>query len=480
MLFRRLIPTGGSIGLAALLMSVMLTAVVAVRPQEEPSDTTSQAIALFDQGQDEHAKRNFGQAIEFYDKALKILPEFAEAEFQKGNAYLSLGKKAEAEAALRRAVGIRGDWTLALAALGTALERRGEYKEAEQLLTKAISIDASSIPAYSGLIEMRLKTGADAGVLKVLLEKVRSFSAGANPTPAMFVAQASLEKALNDNTSAAKTIARALAADPNNTSALFIKADLAVARGDLVLAEEVTRSLEKLEPSSESTKLLRARILIASEKPAEASKLLASIESPSPETMQLVQTLAIANEQSPEILEKALTAQPANTLILGKLCSAYRISAPERSLDYCRRALEAEPSNINFAIGYGAALVQAKRYDEAVALLRRLSSLAPDIATIHANLGTALFQSRRYAEAKTEYQWLTAHEPVPPIAYYFLAICHDELGELLDAGANYNLFLKNADATRNQLEIDKVNLRLPILQREIKQGGGRSKNKSGL
>ena len=70
------------------------------------------------------------------------------------------------------------------------------------------------------------------------------------------------------------------------------------------------------------------------------------------------------------------------------------------------------------------------------------------------------FNLNRYAEAKTEYKWLTSHDPVPPIAYYFLAICHDQLGEYLDAGANYNLFLKNADAKRNQLEIDKVNLRL--------------------
>jgi hypothetical protein len=68
---------------------------------------------------------------------------------------------------------------------------------------------------------------------------------------------------------------------------------------------------------------------------------------------------------------------------------------------------------------------------------------------------------------------------VPPIAYYFLGICFDQLGQYLDAGANYNLFLKNADASRNQLEIDKVKLRLPILNKQIEQTGGKQKNKSG-
>ena len=108
-----------------------------------------------------------------------------------------------------------------------------------------------------------------------------------------------------------------------------------------------------------------------------------------------------------------------------------------------------------------------------------LGTAAPESATIHANLGTAFFQMKRYEEAKAEYQWLTSHEPVPPVAYYFLAICHDQLSEYLDAGANYNLFLKHADAAQNQLEIDKVKLRLPILDRQIKQQGGRSKSKVG-
>jgi hypothetical protein len=55
------------------------------------------------------------------------------------------------------------------------------------------------------------------------------------------------------------------------------------------------------------------------------------------------------------------------------------------------------------------------------------------------------------------------------IAYYFLAIAHDNLGEYMDAMANYQQFLKLADATSNKLEIEKVNLRLPVLQKQIKE-----------
>ena len=464
---------------AALLLCTLSIFSGSLLAQGEPPQTTDSAVELFNQAQDAHSKGDFAGAIELYDKALKIVPEFAEAEYQKGNAFLSLGKKAEAEAAFRRAVDLRSDWTLALAGLGTLLERRGEYAEAEKLLNKALLIDATSFPAYSALVELRLKTGASVDTLNALLEKVRTFTARLNASAIMLSTQASLENAVGDKAAAKKTVERALAQDPNNKNALYLKADIAIAQGDVVLGDELAKTLGKVDGDSDDLKMLRVRLLIAKGETEEASKVLSSLSTPTPESKLLSEKIVLANERSPEVLEKALASQPKDAFLLGRLCSAYRTTSPEKSLDYCKRALDTDPKNINYAIGLGAALVQAKRYDEAVQILQRLSGLSPDNSTIHANLGTALFQSKRYAEAKPEYQWLTSHSPVPPIAYFFLAICHDQLGEYLDAAANYNLFTKNADPVKNQTEIDKVNLRLPLLQKDIKRTGGKSKNKSG-
>lgn len=461
--------------LIALSAALIVTLPAAVFSQDE--QLAADAIELFNRGQDEHAKGNFVRAIEFYDKALKLLPEFAEAEYQKGNAFLSLGKKVEAEAALRRAVELKGEWTLALTALGTLLTRNGQYAEAEKLLTKAVQLDGSSYPAYAGLVELKLKNNAPPQQLKPLLEKLRVFSSKANVTAAMLATQASVENAIGDRTSAKKSIALALELDPASKPALYEKANIAISESDLIFAEQVVTTIEKLDAGSEDASVLRARLLLASGRIDEARKILSTIKSPTAPTVALIEKVALAAEQSPEKLEKILEKEPKNVVVLAKLCSAYRVQAPDKALDFCQRALAIEPSNIDLAVGIGAALLQAKRYAEAVDVLRRLSSYSPENATIRANLGTALFQLKRYEEAKKEYQWLTAHQPVPPVAYYFLAICHDQLGEYLDAGANYNLFLKHADAAKNQLEIDKVKLRLPILERQIKQQGGRSGTK---
>jgi tetratricopeptide (TPR) repeat protein len=479
-MFRQRLSSTVQINVSILLLVCAVSLLsITVRAQDDTQDNSAKAIELFEQGQDEHAKGNFTKAIELYEQATKILPEFPEAEYQKGNAFLSIGKDAEAEKSFRRAVEIRGDWTLALTALGSALVRRGSYDEADKLLAKALSIDDSSFPAYSAVVELRLKTGASTEVLRTLLEKIRGFSSRVNATAAVFATQATLESALGDTASAKKSVARAVALDPNNRSALYLKAGFAISDGDLVLAEEVTRAIEKIDAGTPSAKVLRARLLIAANKGSDAEALLKTIAPPTAETAELLKRIELSNEQSTDVLEKALAANPRDVMVLGKLCSAYRVTAPDKALDLCRRALDLEPSNIDHAIGYGAALLQAKRYEDAVTVLRKLSALAPDNATIHANLGTALFDLKLYADAKVEYRWLTAHNPVPPIAYYFLAICHDQLGEYLDAGANYNLFLKNADAARNQLEIDKVKLRLPILNKQIDRSGGKQKNKSG-
>ena len=173
-------------------------------------------------------------------------------------------------------------------------------------------------------------------------------------------------------------------------------------------------------------------------------------------------------------LEKHLKQDERNAGVLGRLCTLLRKENPVKALDYCRRASEAEPTNLNHAVGYGAALVQTQKYEDAVTLFRRLLQIAPDNYMTHANLATALFQLKRYEEAIPEFFWLAEKQPDLPITYYFLAISHDNLGKYLDAMANYQQFLRIADAVENKLEIEKVNLRLPSLQKLLKQNKGKN------
>ena len=128
-----------------------------------------------------------------------------------------------------------------------------------------------------------------------------------------------------------------------------------------------------------------------------------------------------------------------------------------RSLDYYKRATAQEPANPDYATGYSSALVQARRFGEAAAILRRVIQAAPDNYVAHANLATALYELKQFPAAVAEFEWLLKARPDLHVAYYFIATAHDYLGEYAQALEAYESFLARADAKANQLELEKGN-----------------------
>jgi tetratricopeptide (TPR) repeat protein len=174
-------------------------------------------------------------------------------------------------------------------------------------------------------------------------------------------------------------------------------------------------------------------------------------------------------------LEKLLEKNPRNAMLLGRLGASYRTDDPARSLDFYRKAAEIQPGEPEYALGYGAALVQARRFPEAAHILQQVVRVAPDNYVARANFATALYESKRYQEAIPQYDWIVTTKPDVAVAHYFIATSHDYLGEYPEALASYEKFLSAADATTNQLEIEKVKLRLPLLRKQIQLGEGAKK-----
>ncbi len=443
---------------------------------QDDTDNSGEAVALFNEAQDAHEKGDLKKAIELYEKALEIAPEFPEAELQRGTAYLSLRRLDDAENAFRNAVKLREEWTLALSNLGSVLVTRGKFDEAKPYLIKAIELDPMSFPAYAAQTELLLRSTAPPAELKAFLVKLTALTTKPRAPASIWAARAAIEKTLGDRASAAKSAAKAVEIDPKNKFALAELGESALAEGDLEKASTAAAALSKLFPADEEPQLLRARIFLSQGKDEEAMAVLNNIATPSQTVLTLRDKIRSATTTDVAELEKELAADPKDPAKLGRLCGLYRVKDPQKALDLCRRAVEAEPDNIAHAVGYGAALVQAKQFAGAVQVLTKLKPLAPDNRTLRANLALAYFQLKMYAPARDEYRWLTEIQPDAPIAYYFLAITHDQLGEYPDAMVNYQQFLKLADPNISGLEIDKVKLRLPILDKQIKDKKGKKRN----
>lgn len=455
-----------------LLVFATIGAAIPAMGQDEPKEG-SDAVALFNQGQDHHEKGDLKRAIEFYERSLAVFPDFPEAELQRGTAYAALKQFDKAAAAFRRAVELKADWSLALAALGSLLVQVGEDAEAEQILKRAVELDGANFPAWSALTELRLKANAPPDQLREMLAAITAHTSKAKPPPSIWAARSALERALGDHRAASASAERALTLDPANVSALSEAALSALAADDPARAEMYIDKLEKQQANPTDVKLLRARAAVARNQPERALDLLRSIQPADGRVTELIRKISAAGSENAAELEEQLAKNPGDPLLLGRLCTLFRRRDPQRALELCQRAAAAEPDNIHHAVGFGAALVQAQRYPDAVAVFRKLIEFAPDNFTVRANLATALFQMRRYSEAKVEFRWLLERQPDLTVAYYFLGVSHDNLAEYVDAMANYQEFLRRADPEKNKDEIDRIGLRIPVLERQLKQNKGK-------
>ncbi len=454
----------------ALLIAIF---VVGAAGQEIESDPVDQAVALFNVGQEEHGKGNIAEAIASYKKAIELVPEFPEAEFQLATAYKQTGKPDLAERSFLRAVELRGDWTLALAGLGSHLVDSGRFAEAEPHLVKAVELDAQNFPALSALTELRLRTNSKPDELRKLLKTVSAAAVGVRPPVSIIAARGALENALGDKAAAKATFARVLELDPANRTALGEMAIAAIDDRDLARADGLIKRLEASSAGRSFAATLRARYLVADGKPAEAEKLLAELPDQTLDVKELRASIALVVSTDTAALEKQAEAEPSNVAVRSRLCALFRTSEPMKAVYYCQAASELEPDNIDHAVGYAAALVQAEEYAPAIVVLKALTGSAPNNSTIRANLATALFRSNRLAEAKAEYRWLADKQPDIAVTYYFLGIVHDRLGEYMDAAANYQHFQKIADPKVHGLELERIDLRMPALQRQIKDKKGK-------
>ena len=318
------------------------------------------------------------------------------------------------------------------------------------------------------LAELRLRAGDTREALDLAKRATTNQDA---PTSAWIVL-AVAQRASGDKIAAKTILDRLLAESPTNLAVLLERADLLIdeknyeaATGDLQLALK-----QKSGDKTIMTRLAFVYQQAGKHEEAAAMAKAAGIEvqqQTNDGTIKVIGTpeeIEAANSTDPTIarkaLEKLIEKNPRNGMLLGKLGASYRTDDPARSLELFRRASELQPEAPEYALGYAAALVQARRFPEAAYVLQRVVKASPQNYVAHANLATALYESKRYGEALPETMdlfyptrwWLTILLPHRTI-----------IGEYVEALSAYERFLV-ALTKLNRQEIDKVKLKLPSLR----------------
>lgn len=451
------------------------------------TDGESDPVKLFERGQNAHAKGNLERALALYEEAIKLRPEFPEAEYQRGVALVVLKRPTEAEIAFRRAIELRKDWSLPYSALGNLLSRSEKDREAEPLLRRALQLGAKDFTTLDSLSTARWRAGDKQEALALAQRATEDEGAPASA----WTWRGIVERANGNSTAAVASLDHALQIEPKNVAALRERAEAHVGAGEYDQATEDLKAALMIMVGDKEISLRLARVYELAGKKDEAQRIYEAFgqtidpqAQQSPGVLNVVGSAAdIAAANSDDVkfaqpaLEKLIAANPKNAALFARLGEVTRRSDPQKSAESYRRANELDRKNPKYAIGYAAALVQERRFAEAEPILRRVIASAPNEYAAHSNLALALFESKRFAEALPELEWEASARPAIAVTYFFIAIAHDNLGEYQQALEAYQKFMSLADLTINKLDIEKVNLRLPKLRDQIRRGQGVKKKK---
>ena len=477
---------------ALTIVFVALCFQIAAGQTNDPTDGETDPVKLFERGQNAQAKGDLSRALALYEGALRLRPEFAEAEYQRGIALVALDRAPEAEKAFAHAIELKKEWVLPHSALGTLLARAERDKQAEPVLRRAMQLGARDSVTLDSLSTVRSRAGDKEEALALARAATDDDTASAST----WAWRGALERATGNNDAALGSINHALQMEPNYIAALKERAELRLDAADYPHAIEDLKTALSVKPGDKEISVQLAHAYELAKKPDEAQRIYERLGSevagpgvtPGPaqsgnitNVAGTAEDIAAANSDDPKAaqpaLEKLIVANPKNAKLFARLGEVTRRSDPQKSAEAYRRANEIDPANPKYAAGYAAALVQLRRFAEAESILRRVIANAPDEYAAHANLALALYEMKRFTEALPEYEWLAAARPEIAATYFFIATAHDNLGEYEQALDAYEKFLARADPTNNKLDIEKVNLRLPRLRDQISRGQGAKRKK---
>ncbi len=459
--------------------------------EADAQQDAQKAAALFDEGQTAHQAGKLEEAVRLYGEAIERDPSLWQAEFQRGAAYLSLNRLPEARDSIKHVLEqlaefpdspeLRAMSAKAQITLGEILLAGNNPSEAEPAFRRALELQPEAGRAHAGLARVFFAAGKFNEAAGEARAAVRAGDDRATSHALLGAALVSLRK----YDEALASLDEALKREPQNAVALRYHAEVFVARKDLPRAAADLQA--SLNADKNTVTMLRlAEVYAQAGKSDEAVRLARQVLEIEPSNNAARNLIAAATVESSDAreaiaqLEAMLKAEPNRADVRAQLAEKYLPAQPDKALEQYAAAAKLEPDNLNHQIGVGSALVKLRRFQEAAELLRRVlgQNPKPELAYFaHTNLATALFELDDYPNAAREYLWILNHQTdqkKAAVTLFLLGICFDKLGDFEQALKAYEQFLKIAPP-ENQLEIDKVKLRLEPLKRQLEKSRGKRK-----
>lgn len=201
---------------------------------------------------------------------------------------------------------------------------------------------------------------------------------------------------------------------PQDARGLFLLSTANLRLGDLAGAEDVSRKLLALDPTSIQGLHALSAVLVARKQYREVVDLLTPLSKDAgrakgreSDAALLLSQLAHAHTQLGEhaqavaVLTTAVQNDPLSAPALNSLgyTLADRGERLTEAIAYIERALKVDPENPSYIDSLGWALFKTGRFEEAEPQLRRAAEALPDNSVIQEHFGDVLAQRGKYQEA---------------------------------------------------------------------------------
>ena len=375
-----------------------------------PSDS---ADAEFRLGRDLQMQSKFVGAIECYERALRIEPNYAAAHSNLGVVKQHTGLLPEAIAHYRQALEIDPNLAETASNLGSALADAGQTTEAIAEYERALNLKPDCAEALINLGLLREGQGDVA-------EAVRCYEQAIQANPNCAVAYVNLGIALEEQGEEAganydRAIAsyeRAIAIEPNCFDALQNLAYASIRQGRVADAIAYYDRALALQPDLPQTELAIGSWLSNQEHSDEALAYCQQAVQEFPASAAARCNLAIVLHKQGKIADaiacyqEALSLKPDFPEALNNLGKAFEAAGKmAEAIDCYRRAIELKPGYLNPLTGLGSALHDRGQFADAVTYYSEAVKFNVANPESHLNLGLALLLAGDFGRGFSEYEW---------------------------------------------------------------------------
>jgi tetratricopeptide (TPR) repeat protein len=208
------------------------------------------AESYYDEGLTASMKGDLAQAIQFFEKAVRLDRSFLAARHQLGKAYARVGRSDQAVAYLREVVERKPANVAARIDLGTAYLAAGRIQEARTQFNEVIDLDEADPRGYIGLAETFFDEG---NWNAAVMQAQQAIERGGETFQALFLlgraarlagdpALATVSKESLD--AAEKLLEQSIEISPDNPEAYYFRGEVCFARSQYSVALDNYRAAE--------------------------------------------------------------------------------------------------------------------------------------------------------------------------------------------------------------------------------------------